>query len=284
MSDRALVVLSGGQDSTTCLYWAIDKFGQDAVSTITFDYGQRHRIEIECASKVAELAGVANTLLPIDTFTALGGNALTDDIEVNDDVADPSADTLPKTFVPGRNLIFLTYAAAYAWQHDIQHLVTGVAQTDYSGYPDCRPEFIEAFETLANRATKLGIEDRSFRVHAPLLRWTKARIVQEADRLGVDTGRTLSCYDPGPAGEPCGQCDSCVLRARGFSDAGLVDPAGRYSTERRIRVASSRISSATFWASSCVATRRVCSARRSRVSTSCQMRSRRALVIWLKAV
>ena len=98
---------------------------------------------------------------------------------------------------------------------------------DYSGYPDCRPEFIEAFETLANRATKLGIEDRSFRVHAPLLRWTKARIVQEADRLGVDAGRTLSCYDPGPAGEPCGQCDSCVLRARGFSDAGLVDPAGR---------------------------------------------------------
>lgn len=219
MSDRALVVLSGGQDSTTCLYWAIDKFGQDAVSTITFDYGQRHRIEIECASKVAELAGVANTLLPIDTFTALGGNALTDDIEVNDDVADPSADTLPKTFVPGRNLIFLTYAAAYAWQHDIQHLVTGVAQTDYSGYPDCREETMQALQ----QALRLGMES-SIEIHVPLMHLSKKETVLLALQLQAIPAMALThtCY----LGErpPCGQCAACVLRAKGFAEAGIADP------------------------------------------------------------
>lgn len=221
MSDRALVVLSGGQDSTTCLYWAIDKFGQDAVSSMTFDYGQRHRIEIECAGKIAELAGVSNTLLPIDTFTALGGNALTDDIDIEEggDSADQSSDTLPKTFVPGRNLIFLTYAAAYAWQHDIRHLVTGVAQTDYSGYPDCREETMQALQ----RALRLGMES-SIEIHAPLMDMSKKETVLLALELQAIPAMALThtCY----LGErpPCGQCAACMLRAKGFAEAGIADP------------------------------------------------------------
>ena len=141
LNTQALVVLSGGQDSTTCLYWALDKFGSDAVEAITFDYGQRHRVELGCAARVAEFAGVPHTVMPIDTFAALGGNALTDqNIGVQKD-ADIETD-LPNTFVPGRNIVFLTFAAAYAWQRNIEHLVAGVAQTDYSGYPDCRQETI----------------------------------------------------------------------------------------------------------------------------------------------
>jgi 7-cyano-7-deazaguanine synthase len=143
--DKALVVLSGGQDSTTCLYWAIDRFGCANVSSITFDYGQKHRVELECARNVADLAGVPNACLPIDTFAALGGDALTDaSIPVSDE-ADEETE-LPVTFVAGRNLIFMTFAAAFAYRHDAQHLVTGVAQTDYSGYPDCREETMAALQ------------------------------------------------------------------------------------------------------------------------------------------
>lgn len=142
MNAQALVVLSGGQDSTTCLYWALDKFGSNAVEAITFDYGQRHRVELGCAARVAEFAGVSHKVMPIDTFAALGGNALTDrNIGVQKEVDLETG--LPNTFVPGRNIVFLTFAAAYAWQRNIEHLVTGVAQTDYSGYPDCRQETIE---------------------------------------------------------------------------------------------------------------------------------------------
>ena len=162
-SNRALVVLSGGQDSTTCLYWAVDRFGRANVSSITFDYGQKHRIELDCARDVAAAAGVANVCLPIDTFAALGGDALTDaSIAVSDETDDETE--LPVTFVPGRNLIFLTFAAAYAYRHDIRHLVTGVAQTDYSGYPDCREETIAALQN----AITLGM-DREFTVHTPLM-------------------------------------------------------------------------------------------------------------------
>ena len=143
MQEKALVVLSGGQDSTTCLYWATKKFGVDAVETVTFDYGQRHRVELECAAAVARHAGVEHRCLPIDTFTALGGDALTDaGIDVATASNEPAG--LPNTFVPGRNLVFLTYAAALAWQLGIDNLVTGVAQTDYSGYPDCRDETLRA--------------------------------------------------------------------------------------------------------------------------------------------
>lgn len=217
MSVRALVVLSGGQDSTTCLYWALDKFGTDAVTSITFDYGQRHRVELDCASKVAEYAGIENVIIPIDTFAALGGNALTDDIDVEDETAEGS--TLPNTFVPGRNLVFLTFAAAYAWQRGIDHLVTGVAQTDYSGYPDCRDEAIQSLQ----QTLQLGMES-SVVIHTPLMNLSKKETVQLAASLGGINAMSLThtCYN----GErpPCGHCAACVLRAKGFSEAGIEDP------------------------------------------------------------
>ena len=217
MTDKALVVLSGGQDSTTCLYWAMDKFGKDNVSSITFDYGQRHRIELDCASKVADSVEVANSLVPIDTFTALGGNALTDDIKVEEGATVSGA--LPNTFVPGRNLIFLTFAAAYAFQRDINHLVTGVAQTDYSGYPDCRNETMKSLQ----QTLRLGMES-SVEIHTPLMHLSKKETVQLAASLGAIDAMALThtCYN----GEqpPCGHCAACVLRAKGFAEAGIADP------------------------------------------------------------
>lgn len=215
---KALVVLSGGQDSTTCLYWAIDRFGLAAVDTLTFDYGQRHRIELECAAKVAEFASVSNTCLPIDTLAALGGDSLTDpDIDVNNDT---DADTgLPNTFVPGRNLIFLTYAAAFAYRRGIQNLVTGVAQTDYSGYPDCREETVIALQ----HALRLGMEC-DVTIHTPLMHLSKKETVGLVSDLGglPAMAHTHTCYN----GEqpPCGHCPACVLRAKGFAEAGIVDP------------------------------------------------------------
>ena len=217
-TDRALVVLSGGQDSTTCLHWAIDRFGTDAVSSITFDYGQKHRIELECARQVAAAAGVANVLLPIDTFAALGGDALTDaSIPVSDATAADSE--LPVTFVAGRNLIFLTFAAAFAYRHDARHLVTGVAQTDYSGYPDCREETIAALQ----RAISLGM-DREFMIHTPLMHLSKKETVELAVKLGALEAMALThtCYNG--RRPPCGECQACRLRARGFAEAGVRDP------------------------------------------------------------
>lgn len=216
--DRALVVLSGGQDSTTCLYWAIERFGRDRVETLTFDYGQRHRIELAAATEVAEFAGVANARLPIDTFAALGGNALTNaGIAVPEGTADEAG--LPATFVPGRNLVFLTFAAAYAWQRGIRHLVTGVAQTDYSGYPDCREETIQALQA----ALQLGMESDVI-IHTPLMRLSKRATVDLMRSLGglPALALTHTCYN----GErpPCGRCAACVLRARGFAEAGIADP------------------------------------------------------------
>lgn len=216
MDEKALVVLSGGQDSTTCLYWAIDRFGRDSVVSLTFDYGQRHRVELEAARNVAAHAGVPNSLLPIDTFRALGGNALTGAIDVP---AGTDAGGLPATFVPGRNLVFLTFAAAYAWQRDIRHLVTGVAQTDYSGYPDCRRETIDALE----KAIALGLE-RRMTIHTPLMNLSKKETVllaQELDAIDV-MALTHTCYNG--RRPPCGECAACVLRARGFAEAGVRDP------------------------------------------------------------
>ena len=218
MSDKALVVLSGGQDSTTCLYWAIDRFGVDNVSSVTFDYGQRHRIELTCASEVADFVGVPNVVLPIDTFTALGGDALTEPgIEVANKSGQESG--LPNTFVPGRNLIFLTFAAAYAYQRDIIHLVTGVAQTDYSGYPDCREETMQSLQTTLRNGMESEIQ-----IHTPLMHLSKKATVQLADALGALPAMALThtCYN----GErpPCGTCPACELRAKGFAEAGVVDP------------------------------------------------------------
>lgn len=217
MIDRALVLLSGGQDSTTCLYWAMDRFGRDAVSSITFDYGQRHRVELDCASQIAANAGVENTCLPIDTFAALGGNALTGDIEVTDGAS--AGNSLPNTFVPGRNIIFLSFAAAYAWQHDMNHMVTGVAQTDYSGYPDCRDETIRSLQ----QTLRLGMES-SVEIHTPLMHMSKKETVLLAVSLGALEAMafTHTCYNG--QRPPCGNCAACVLRAKGFSEAGIVDP------------------------------------------------------------
>ena len=211
------MVLSGGQDSTTCLYWAIGKFGQENIQALTFDYGQRHRIELKAAGKVAEMAHVPHQTLPIDTFAALGGDALTDpDIQVQEEVGETK---LPNTFVPGRNLIFLTFAAAFAYQRDIHHLVTGGAETDYSGYPDCRENTLQALE----QAIQLGME-YPIRLHTPLMFMSKADTVRLAMECGAMEALAYShtCYEG--KYPPCGKCPACILRAKGFAEAGVEDP------------------------------------------------------------
>ncbi len=216
--EKALVVLSGGQDSTTCLHWAIDRFGRSQTSSVTFDYGQRHRIELDCAATVAEHAGISNERLPIDTFAALGGDALTDR-EIAVENMDAAVDGLPNTFVPGRNIVFLTFAAAYAYQRGITHLVTGVAQTDYSGYPDCREATINALQTTL----RLGMESDVV-IHTPLMHLSKKATVELARDLGAlpALAMTHTCYEG--VRPPCGACPACVLRAKGFEDAGIPDP------------------------------------------------------------
>lgn len=215
-ADSAVVVLSGGQDSTTCLYWALEQFDPGRVEALTFDYGQRHRIELDCARDVAEFAGVAHTVLPIDTFAALGGNALT---ERKIDVEAMPEEGLPNTFVPGRNLVFLTFAAAFAYQREIPNLVTGVAETDYSGYPDCRESTLNALE----RALSLGME-YDFELHTPLMHLSKKETVEMALTLGALPAMALThtCYEG--RRPPCGRCPACELRAKGFAEAGIEDP------------------------------------------------------------
>lgn len=215
---KAVVVLSGGQDSSTCLYWAIDRWGREGIVTLTFDYGQRHRIELEAARDVAKFAGVPNAVLPIDTLRVLGGSALTaDEITVRSEVNPEN--NLPNTFVPGRNLIFLTYAAAFAYQTGLHHLVTGVAQTDYSGYPDCREPTIQSLE----ETIRLGME-YEISIHTPLMHLTKADTVRMVSELGglEAMGLTHTCYNG--QRPPCGTCPACVIRARGFEEAGVPDP------------------------------------------------------------
>jgi 7-cyano-7-deazaguanine synthase len=215
---QALVVLSGGQDSTTCLYWALNRFGAGQVEAVTFDYGQRHRIELDCAARVATRARIPQTVLPIDTFAALGGNALTDPgITVQ---ASVDAQTqLPNTFVPGRNLIFLTFAAALAYQRGFHNLVTGVTQTDYSGYPDCRQATIQALE----QTLRLGME-YEITIHTPLMFKSKADTVRMARDVGAlpALADTHTCYNG--AQPPCSECPACRLRAMGFAEAGIIDP------------------------------------------------------------
>ena len=215
---KALVLLSGGQDSTTCLYWAMDRFGADAVAALSFDYGQRHRIELECAAAIAANASVRHACLPIDTFSALGGNALTD--AAVDVAATTDPDTgLPNTFVPGRNIIFLTYAAAYAYGLGIHDLVVGVAQTDYSGYPDCREPTIRSLE----ETLRLGM-DYDVTIHAPLMHRSKKETVELAQLVGAlpAMAMTHTCYNG--QRPPCGKCPACELRAKGFAEAAIEDP------------------------------------------------------------
>lgn len=221
------MLLSGGQDSTTSLFWALRKF--ETVRAIAFDYGQRHRIELSAAARIASLAGVDFQALPLEVLGVLGGSALVDpslDVTVDGGHEDRAAPNgLPSTFVPGRNLLFLSVAGAYALKVGATHLVTGVCETDYSGYPDCRTEFIEAMVKVLAAAMPSSMGEIT--IHAPLMQKTKAQTVKMARELGDDCwnalGHSVTCYlgwQPG-----CGQCPSCVLRAKGFEEAGETDPA-----------------------------------------------------------
>ncbi|WP_419815972.1 7-cyano-7-deazaguanine synthase QueC [Glacieibacterium sp.] len=216
----AVVLLSGGLDSTTVA--AIARERGFRILALTIDYNQRHRIELQAAARVAEaMQVVRHVVLPLD-LSGFGGSALTADIDVPKGGVEPG---IPVTYVPARNTIFLSVALGWAEAAGARDLFIGVNALDYSGYPDCRPEFVAAFEAMANLATKAGVEGDRFTVHTPLSAMTKADIVREGARLGVDFGMTWSCYDPTPAGAPCGECDSCRLRAKGFEEAGVVDPA-----------------------------------------------------------
>jgi 7-cyano-7-deazaguanine synthase len=220
---RAVVLLSGGIDSTTTLAMAIAE-GNEAYA-LSFDYGQRHQIETEAARRVAESLGVKEQRIAKIDMRIFGGSALTDDIDVPKDRAETEiAHGIPVTYVPARNMIFLTYAFAWAEVISANHIFLGVNAIDYSGYPDCRPEFIEAFETLANLGTKAGVEGRRFQIHTPLIKFSKAEIIRKAVELGVDLSLTHSCYDPSPEGLACGECDSCLLRLKGFREARIEDP------------------------------------------------------------
>ena len=190
------------------------------VTALTIDYGQRHRVELDAAAAVAERLADRHVVLPLD-LRAFGGSALTDDIAVPKDGV---AEGIPVTYVPARNTIFLSLGLGLAEASGARDIYIGVNALDYSGYPDCRPEFVEEFERLANVATKAGVEGDKIRIHAPLLHMTKADIAREAERLGLDAGMSHSCYDPDPQGRACGQCDACRLRAKGFADAGIEDP------------------------------------------------------------
>lgn len=225
MTDRnAVVLLSGGLDSTTVLAIAQDE-GFD-VHALSFGYGQRHSIELDSAREIAARAGLKrHEVVDID-LRAFGGSALTSDIEVPKARSlDDMASDIPVTYVPARNTVFLSFALAFAEVISADDLFIGVNALDYSGYPDCRPEYIEAFRTMANLATKRGVEGHELRIHTPLIDLTKAEIIARGTALGVDYSLTRSCYDPTPAGESCGSCDSCLLRLRGFAENGLADPA-----------------------------------------------------------
>lgn len=221
---HAVVLLSGGLDSTTVL--AIAKAEGFIPHALSFRYGQRHRVELACAARVAEALGVAeHRILDID-LGGFGGSALTSDLPVpKDRPLAALTQGIPVTYVPARNTVFLSFALAWAEVLGAGDLFIGVNALDYSGYPDCRPEYLAAFETLANLATAAGVEGRRhLTIHAPLIAMTKAQIIARGTALGLDYGLTSSCYDPGPEGRPCGQCDACQLRAKGFAEAGLVDP------------------------------------------------------------
>jgi 7-cyano-7-deazaguanine synthase len=219
---RAVVLLSGGLDSYTAAAIAKAEQGFE-LCALTIQYGQRHGREVESARAVARALGVERHLeLPID-LRSIGGSSLTSAAPVPRD-RDLDAAGIPSTYVPARNTIFLSLALGWAEVLGAQHLIIGVNALDYSGYPDCRPEFVAAFERLADLATRAGVEGARFHIHTPLIHLSKADIIRRGLALGADYGLTHSCYDPGPTGAPCGRCDSCVLRARGFREAGVPDP------------------------------------------------------------
>lgn len=220
---KAVVLLSGGLDSTTTL--AIAQKGGFACFTLTMQYGQRHAQEIDAARRIAQHFGVVQHItMPID-LRQFGGSALTSDLPVpKDRPLDQISHGIPVTYVPARNTIFLSFALAWAEVLGACDIFLGVNALDYSGYPDCRPEFIAAFEKLANLATKVGVEGKSFKIHTPLIHLGKADIIRRGLALGVDFAMTTSCYDPLPDDRPCGRCDACALRAKGFAEVGMSDP------------------------------------------------------------
>ncbi|HSE41079.1 MAG TPA: 7-cyano-7-deazaguanine synthase QueC [Acidobacteriota bacterium] len=220
MASAGLVLFSGGIDSTTTLAIALREI--KTIYALTFDYGQRHLVEIEKAKRVINQFQIKEHFFFKIDLRQIGGSALTSGLEVPKERS--KADTIPITYVPGRNLIFLSIAAAFGETRGAFDLFYGANVLDYSGYPDCRPEFIEALEQTLNRGTKAGVEGQQFRIHAPLLKLTKAQIIQKGIALGVDYSDTHSCYDPDKTGKPCGQCDSCIIRAKGFEEAGIPDP------------------------------------------------------------
>jgi 7-cyano-7-deazaguanine synthase len=221
---KAVVLSSGGLDSTTVLAMAADQGFE--IYSLSFAYGQRHDFELQAAQKVAAAMGIERHLIARVDLGSVGGSALTDDIAVPKSRSESRmADEIPVTYVPARNTIFLSYALAWAEVLGAWDIFIGVNAVDYSGYPDCRPEYIQAFETMANLATKAAVEGRGrMRIHTPLIHMTKAQIIQAGTALGVDYGITHSCYDPASDGRACGSCDACILRKNGFAAAGVADP------------------------------------------------------------
>ncbi|MBI2240027.1 MAG: 7-cyano-7-deazaguanine synthase QueC [Magnetospirillum gryphiswaldense] len=223
MKPKAVILLSGGLDSATVLAMAQEQ-GYDCAA-LSFRYGQRHHVELDCAARVAKAAGVVDHRIVDIDLRGFGGSALTSDIAVPKDRDEAQMDAeIPVTYVPARNTIMLSFALAFAEVIGAADIFVGVNAVDYSGYPDCRPEYVKAFEAMANLATKAGVEGHKLTIHAPLMRLGKGQIIAAGTRLGVDYSLTSSCYDPDDQGRACGRCDSCQLRRKGFADAGIADP------------------------------------------------------------
>jgi len=221
---KAIVLSSGGVDSTTAM--AIAKHGGYEIYSLSFRYGQRHALELEAAQRIAKALGAKQHLVIDIDLAKIGGSALTDDIDVPKDRTNQEMQReIPVTYVPARNTIFLSYALAWGEILEAPDIFIGVNAIDYSGYPDCRPEYIEAFERMANLATKAGVEGKTrIRIKTPLVQMSKAEIIRTGIELGVDYSMTHSCYDPSPSEKACGRCDSCLLRKKGFREAGIPDP------------------------------------------------------------
>ncbi|MBN2030572.1 7-cyano-7-deazaguanine synthase QueC [bacterium] len=223
MAGKAVVLLSGGIDSTTTLGCA--KAEGYHLYALSFRYGQRNQFEIEAARRVARSMSVKDHLILTIDLASIGGSALTTEIPVPKERSEEEmSQHVPVTYVPARNTIFLSFALSWAESLGASDIFIGVNVLDYSGYPDCRPQFIEAFEKMANLGTRAGVEGQRIRVHTPLIQMTKSQIIQKGHELGIDYGMTQSCYDPSPDGKACGQCDSCLLREKGFREAGIPDP------------------------------------------------------------